>query len=78
MTEHHEHRASQSYSGSALFGIAIPVVLGIGLPLLGVVPMLIWRAGGHRSFFGRKPEIVDPDVAAGHKVGIAAVAEEAV
>jgi amino acid transporter len=38
----------------------------------------IWRAGGHRAFFGRKLEIVDPDVAAGHKVGIAAVAEEAV
>ena len=71
-------KTDQSYSGSALFGIAIPVVLGIGLLLLGVVLMLIWRAGGHRAFFGRKPEIVDPDVAAGHKVGIAAVPEEAV
>jgi amino acid transporter len=71
-------KTDQSYSGSALFGIAIPVVLGIGLLLLGVVLMLIWRAGGHRAFFGRKLEIVDPDVAAGHKVGIAAVAEEAV
>jgi amino acid transporter len=71
-------KTDQSYSGSALFGIAIPVVLGIGLLLLGVVLMLIWRAGGHGAFFGRKPEIVDPDVAAGHKVGIAAVPEEAV
>ena len=62
-------KTDQSYSGSALFGIAIPVVLGIGLLLLGVVLMLIWRAGGHRAFFGRKTEIVDPDVAAGRTVG---------
>ena len=39
----------ESYSGSALFGIAIPVVLGVGLLLLGVVLMLIWRLGGHRA-----------------------------
>ena len=71
-------KTDQSYSGSALFGIAIPVVLGLGLLLLGVVLMLIWRAGGHRAFFGRKPEIVDPDVAAGPQGGIAAVPEEAV
>ena len=71
-------KTDQSYSGSALFGIAIPVVLGIGLLLLGVVLMLIWRAGGHQAFFGRKTEIVDPDVAAGRAVGIAAVPEEAV
>ena len=30
-------KTDQSYSGSALFGVAIPVVLGIGLLLLGVV-----------------------------------------
>jgi amino acid transporter len=71
-------RVDQSYSGSALFGIAIPVVLGVGLLLLGVVLMLAWRLSGHERFFGRRLETVDPDVAAGHKLGVAAVPEEAV
>jgi hypothetical protein len=53
-------------------------VLGIGLLLLGLVLMLLWRAGGHRSFFGRKTETVDPEVAAGRKVAVAAVPEEAI
>jgi amino acid transporter len=68
----------QSYSGSEVFGVAVPVVLGVGLLLLGVVLMLIWRAGGHEEFFGRRREIVDPDVAAGRRMGVAAVPEEAV
>jgi amino acid transporter len=68
----------QSYSGSELFGIAIPVVLGVGLLILGVILMLLWRAGGHERFFGRRREIVDPDVAAGLRPGIAVVPEEAV
>ena len=71
-------KADQSYSGSEIFGIAVPVVLGVGLLLLGVVLMLLWRASGHPRFFGRKTEIVDPDVAAGRKLGVAAVPEEAV
>ncbi len=71
-------KTDQSYSGSALFGVAIPVVLGLGLLLLGVVLSLVWRLGGHEEFFGRKTEIVDPEVAAGRRVGIAAVPEEAV
>ncbi len=71
-------KTDQSYSGSALFGVAIPVVLGLGLLLLGVVLSLLWRIGGHQDFFGRRPETVDPDVAAGHRMGIAAVPEEAV
>jgi len=71
-------KTDQSYSGSALFGVAIPVVLGLGLLVLGVVLSVVWRLGGHEEFFGRKPEIVDPDVAAGHRLGVAAVPEEAV
>lgn len=67
-----------SYTGSTLFGIAVPVVLGVGLLLLGVVLMLVWRLRGHRRFFGRKTETVDPEVAAGTKLGVAAVPEEAV
>jgi amino acid transporter len=71
-------QVDQSYSGTKLFGIGIPVVLGLGLLVLGVVLMVVWRVTGHDDFFGRRREIVDPDVAAGHKLGVAAVPEEAV
>jgi amino acid transporter len=71
-------KTDQSYSGSALFGVAIPVVLGLGLLLLGVVLSIVWRFGGHEEFFGRKTEIVDPEVAAGRRMGVAVVPEEAV
>jgi amino acid transporter len=67
-----------SYSGSEVFGLAVPVVLGIGLLLLGVVLSIIWRLTGHERYFGRRRETVDPDVAAGRKLGVAAVPEEAV
>jgi amino acid transporter len=71
-------RTDQSYSGSELLGVAVPVVLGLGLLLLGVILMLLWRAGGHSDFFGRHTDTVDPEVAAGRRVGVAAVPEEAV
>ncbi len=71
-------KVGDSYSGTQAFGIAIPVVLGLGLLLLGVVLMLVWRLTGHDKYFGRNREIVDPDVAAGRKMGVAAVPEEAV
>ena len=55
-----------SYTGSQLFGIGLPTVIGLGFLLLGFVLMLLWRAGGHPDYFGRKPfEAVPPDVAAG-------------
>ncbi|MDW5595088.1 APC family permease [Conexibacter stalactiti] len=58
-----------SYTGSAIFGIGLPTVIGIGFLLLGVVFMALWRLGGHRDFFGRPSfEAVDPDVAAGRVV----------
>jgi amino acid transporter len=68
----------QAYDDTTIFGVAIPVVLGVGLLLLGLVLMLVWRAGGHEQFFGRRRETVDPEVAAGAKLGVAAVPEEAV
>ena len=71
-------KTDQSYSGEAIFGIAIPVVLGLGLLILGVILMLAWRLTGHEEFFSRRTETVDPDVAAGRKMGVAAVPEEAV
>jgi amino acid transporter len=69
-------QVEQSYTGSEVFGIAVPVVLGLGLLLLGVALMALWRLSGHPAFFGRRAETVDPEVAAGRKVGVAAVPEE--
>jgi amino acid transporter len=57
---------AESYTGSNLFGIGLPTVIGVGFLLLGFVLMLIWRAGGHSDYFGRQPfEAVAPEVATG-------------
>jgi amino acid transporter len=57
---------AESYTGSNLFGIGLPTVIGVGFLLLGFVLMLIWRAGGHSDYFGRRAfEAVPPEVAAG-------------
>ena len=58
--------------------MAIPAVLGVGLILVGLILMIVWRLTGHEEFFGRRREIVDPDVAAGRKAGVAAVPEGSV
>ncbi len=71
-------KVGDSYSGSEVFGWAIPAVLGLGLIIIGIVLMLIWRLMGHEEYFGRKRETVDPDVAAGIKQGVAAVPEGSV
>ena len=42
-----------------LLGIEVPVIIGIGGLLLGVVLML-WAMGGHRAFFRRRRERADP------------------
>jgi amino acid transporter len=60
---------AESYTGSNLFGIGLPSVIGVGFLLLGFVLMLLWRGGGHSDYFGRKPfEKVPPDVATGKVV----------
>jgi ABC-type Mn2+/Zn2+ transport system permease subunit len=71
-------KVDDSYSGSQAFGVAIPAMLGLGLLLLGVALMLVLRLVGHERFFGRRTELVDSNVTAGRKAGIAAVPEEAV
>jgi hypothetical protein len=55
-----------SYLGSTWLGVAPPLVIGVGLLVLGFVLLVLWRLGGHPEYFGRKGlESVDPDVAAG-------------
>ncbi len=71
-------KVDDSYTGQDLFGVAIPAVLGVGLILVGLILMIVWRLTGHDDFFGRKRETVDPDVAAGRKAGVAAVPEGSV
>ena len=72
-------KVGDSYSGTQAFGIAIPVVFGLGLAAPGVVLMLVWRLLGHDDYFGRK--LRDRRSATwppGRKIGVAAVPEEAV
>lgn len=55
-----------SYTGSNLFGVGLPTVVGLAFLAIGLVLMLLWRAGGHERFFGRSGfERVPPEVAAG-------------
>lgn len=56
----------ESYTGQSILGVGVPLVIGLGFLLLGVLFVILWRLGGHERFFGRKPlEAVDPEVAAG-------------
>jgi len=55
---------ANSESGDSWFGIGPPLLIGVGFLLLGVVLMLWWRLAGHVEFFRRRPEVVDPEVAA--------------
>jgi amino acid transporter len=59
---------ANSESGDSWLGIGPPLVIGLGFLLLGVVLMLWWRFSGHREFFQRRLEVVDPAIAAGAKV----------
>ena len=54
-----------SYSGGSFLGLGVPLVIGIGFRLLGVIVEILWRLGGHESFFGRRPETVPPEIAEG-------------
>ena len=56
-------RPSNSESGG-VFGIGVPLVIGIGGLLLGVVFMFLWN-GTAPEFFRRKPEVADPNLLTG-------------
>lgn len=56
----------ESYTGATLFGLGLPLVIGLGFLLLGLVLMILWRLGGHEHFFQRPAfGTVDPDMVAG-------------
>jgi hypothetical protein len=47
-----------------LFGIQIPIVIGIGTLLLGV-PLLVLAGTRYRSYFARRPETSPPGLLEG-------------
>lgn len=51
---------ANSESGDSWFGLGPPLVIGVGMMLMGVILMLWWYVGGHRDFFKRRPETADP------------------
>ena len=46
-----------SYSGTEVLGMGLPLFVAVALTLVGLVLMLLWRfaGSGHEQFFGRKP-----------------------
>ncbi len=58
-----------SYTGQAIFGMGVPLVIALFFTVLGLVLMVCWRLfGDHSRFWGRRPfEAVPPDIAAGAK-----------
>lgn len=57
-----------SYSGQAWFGVAPPLVIGVGIFVVGVVVMLVWRAQDAR-FWQERAGVVDPALLDGTSEG---------
>jgi len=53
-----------SYSGQAWFGLGPPLVIGIGVFVLGVVLMFVWRSQNKR-FWEERPSVANPDLVHG-------------
>jgi amino acid transporter len=54
-----------SYTGGSVFGLGMPLVIGLGFLVVGAILMVLWRLGGHERFFRRTPETVSPEIAEG-------------
>lgn len=58
-----------SYTGSSVLGLGLPLVIGLGCLLLGVVLMVSWRlSSGRTRFFDRRPETARPGAVAAEAV----------
>jgi amino acid transporter len=57
-------KPENSESGNSWFGVGPPLILGIGLLLLGAVLMFLqWRSDpASREFFSRRPEVAPPGI----------------
>ncbi len=58
-----------SYSGAAWLGVGPPLVIGVGIFLVGAVLMLVWRARDRR-YWHERPSLPDPDVVHGLKSAV--------
>jgi amino acid transporter len=52
-------KPENSESGDSWLGLGPPLIIGLGMLLLGVVLMIVWRAR-EPEFFRRKPELANP------------------
>ena len=57
---------ANSYSGQSWLGVGPPLVIGIGIFVVGLVFMLVWRTQDKR-YWDEKPGLPDPDVVRGVK-----------
>lgn len=55
---------ANSYSGTSWFGLGPPLVIGIGIALIGVLLMLVWRLRAS-PFWAERPGVVDPALVPG-------------
>lgn len=57
---------ANSYSGQSWLGVGPPLVIGVGILLVGLVLMLVWRSRDSR-FWQERPGVADPDVVRGRQ-----------
>ena len=63
---------AETETGKAFLGVGVPVAIGVGLILVGVLVM-IWANFAYPKFFKRKTEVADPGILEGTVVGKASV-----
>jgi amino acid transporter len=63
---------AETETGESFLGVGIPVAIGVGLILVGVLVM-IWANFVYPKFFKRKTEVADPGILEGTVVGKASV-----
>ncbi|MEE1815893.1 APC family permease [Streptomyces sp. SP18ES09] len=56
---------ANSYSGTSWFGLGPPLVIGIGIALVGVVIMVAWRLRAP-AFWRERPGVADPELVRSH------------
>jgi hypothetical protein len=52
---------ANSYSGQAWLGVGPPLVIGVGIFVVGLVLMVFWRLRG-TAFWNERPGVADPDL----------------
>ncbi len=57
---------ANSYSGQSWLGVGPPLVIGVGILLVGIVVMLVWRSRDSR-FWQERPGVADPDIVHGRQ-----------